>query len=586
MRITFLILALSASLLTQVCFAGRAGAEEIKLFESNLNLSGDGVLSVTEDIVIDFANSFRHGIFRIIPTKYHRGIGTYEIDLKVKEVTDEAGRNLSYRLLKNGPDLNLKVGDPAITLTGQHAYRIKYVVRRALNFFEDAPELYWNVTGNDWPFTIDKCVAYVHLPDKVSLDQVRSLAFIGVRGSRELEHVSTLNHSLVVKATNLLPGQGMTVLVGLPKGFIAAPTVVDEFFNFVHDWLGLFAFPILTSSILYYFWNRFGRDEGQVSVVSVDWTPPPNLTPAEVGTLIDEHCDTPDVTSTLIDLAARGYLKIKPIPYNGILFMSKKDYQFTKTEPTKTSKPLKMHERLFLDAMFIGEETTSYLSSLKGKFALNLPEIKQAIWTGLKQEKMFFRDPEGDRQLCYAIAAGLFFIGLIVTTAGGNDHVASGLGLLISGIITACAANAMPARTKIGSAALAQCKAFQRFVQVAEKSRIAVLAKEDPTIFGRLLPYAMVLGAADQWANAFKDLIVQPPDWYDNSGFAGNGQFLPNVFVHDLGNSFNNINAGLMSSPPPPVSSSDSGAGGGFSGFSDGGGFSGGGFGGGGGGSW
>jgi uncharacterized membrane protein YgcG len=583
--ILFISLALCACISMQIKFASAAQAEEIKLFESNLRLSSDGVLSVTEDIVVDFAGSYRHGIFRIIPIKYHRGLGTYSIDLKVKELTDENGRSLPYRLAQNGPDLNLRIGDPNTTFTGQHVYCIKYVAQRVLNFFNEAPELYWNVTGNAWPFTIDKCIAHVNLPEKVSLDQVRSVAYTGALGSRDLAKVSTINHSLVATATDLMPGQGMTIVVGLPKGFIMPPTLADEFFNFVHDWLGLFAFPSLTAGLLYYFWNRFGRDEGHVSVISVDWTPPPNLTPAEVGTLIDEHCDTPDVTSTLIDLASRGYLKIKPIPYNRLLFMSKKDYQFTKMESPPTGDTLKPHEQLFINAMFASGETTTYLSSLKGTFALAIPEIKQAIWDSLKRGKLFFRDPEGDRQLTYVVAAGLFLIGLFVTASNGNDNVASGLGLILSGIITACAANAMPARTKAGSAALAQCKAFQRFVQKAEKNRIAVLAKEDPTIFGRLLPYAMVLGAADQWADAFKDLIVQPPDWYDNSAFGGNSVFLPNVFVQDLGSSFNNINAGLMSSPPPVVSS-DSGAGGGFSGFSDGGGFSGGGFGGGGGGSW
>jgi hypothetical protein len=86
----------------------------------------------------------------------------------------------------------------------------------------------------------------------------------------------------------------------------------------------------------------------------------------------------------------------------------------------------------------------------------------------------------------------------------------------------------------------------------------------------------MVLGVADQWAEAFKDLLTEPPSWYIGPGY---GVFSPNVFVNDLGQGMNTMGSTFASQPR-------SQAGGGGSGFSSGGGFSGGGFGGGGGGSW
>ena len=49
-------------------------------------------------------------------------------------------------------------------------------------------------------------------------------------------------------------------------------------------------------------------------------------------------------------------------------------------------------------------------------------------------------------------------------------------------IVVALSANYMPARTALGSEALRQCLAFQRFVRAAEKKRIEVLAKDDPTL--------------------------------------------------------------------------------------------------------
>jgi uncharacterized membrane protein len=121
-----------------------------------------------------------------------------------------------------------------------------------------------------------------------------------------------------------------------------------------------------------------------------------------------------------------------------------------------------------------------------------------------------------------------------------------------------------------------QALGFALFARKAEKRRLEMMTKEDPTIFGRLLPYAIVLGAADAWANAFDGLAVEPPSWYQSSdpGYV----FSTRTFTSDMGSSMNSMQMVLPSAP------STSSAGSGGSGFSGGG--SGGGFGGGGGGSW
>ena len=38
-----------------------------------------------------------------------------------------------------------------------------------------------------------------------------------------------------------------------------------------------------------------------------------------------------------------------------------------------------------------------------------------------------------------------------------------------------------------------------------------MMAKDDPTLFQRLLPYAVVLGVADEWAERFEGLLTEPP---------------------------------------------------------------------------
>ena len=113
------------------------------------------------------------------------------------------------------------------------------------------------------------------------------------------------------------------------------------------------------------------------------------------------------------------------------------------------------------------------------------------------------------------------------------------------------------------------CLGFKEFVVRVEKDRIEPMAKDDPTLFQRLLPYAVVLGVADEWAERFEGLLTEPPTWYESPSW-GQGNFYPRAMVTDLGQSMHAMGSTLTSRPD------SSGGGGGFSGFSGGGGSSGG----------
>ena len=254
-----------------------------------------------------------------------------------------------------------------------------------------------------------------------------------------------------------------------------------------------------------------------------------------------------------------------------VLFLSSKDYTFIKRADAPPIAGLQSFERTFYNGVF-GVSDRATLSSLKNNFYQHLPTIKEQIYGSLMEKMLFTSNPESTRTSYVGAGIVLIVLGVVGFFMG---LAAWGIGLLVVGVLCAASAGAMPAKTATGSKYLRQCLGFKRYVELAEKERIKVLADKDPTIFGRLLPYAMVLGVADQWANAFKDLITEPPDWYVGHGY-GNS-FVPYMFVNDLGSGMNSMGQTFSSQP-------QSTAGSGGSGFSGGGG--GGGFGGGGGGSW
>jgi len=561
-------------------------------FDADIALSKQGVLDITETIDMDYANQPRHGIFRFIPVKFHRALGTYTTFIRVLSVADEKGVPYHFQKTDAGSDVTIKIGDAGTLITGRHVYKVHYQVARAVNFFGNEPELYWNVTGDQSQYAIDSASATIHLP-MTSLSGIRTEAFVGPPGSTKTVPVSESNNVVTVRSpAKLPPGQGLTFAIRMPAGTVTPPKVSQELIWFVQDWWEAFVLPLATAVMLWIYWLFFGRDRGGSKAIGVEWEPPKDLTPAEVGTLIDEQCDMSDITSTLIDLAARGFIKIERIPYDGIMMMSKSDYRFTELKPPPDAIPLKLHESLMLNAVFGYVSRESSLSRLVGKFYANIPEIRSAVYDSLLAKKYFARDPNTDRSTFVTFGITVVVVGVFFVILGGNDLRASSVGFLLSGIVLAASARAMPSRTAAGVKALNQCQAFQRFVQKAEKKRLEVLAKEDPTIFGRLLPYAMVLGCAEQWSKAFKDLATTPPDWYVGTGDV---EWTTYSFMQDLDNSLFTMSRALTSEPAPSAPSYSSGqsdgwgggdsAGGGFSGF-DGGGFSGGGFGGGGVDSW
>ena len=576
-------------------------AERIKSWDSKITLAKDGTASVEETLIMDFGTSFRHGIRRFIPVIYNRKGGLYTTPLRFTSVKDKFGNAVPYEVKQVDRDLVVKVGDANVQVTGVNTYKIAYNLRRVINYFDNAPEFYWNVTGNESNFPIDSVKATLIAPAGVSIKNIKTTSYVGSFGSPKHAASKRDQNDIVFSAKNLAAGEGLTIVAGLPQGSIPPPSQFQEAKDTLLDWYPAIVLPLGTSLMLYLYWLFQGKDKGPRLAVGVEFTPPYDLTPAEVGTLIDEKIDLPDITSTLIDLAARGYLMIKQIPYQGILMMSDKDYEFTKLSPPSGAIPLKRHEMFFMSALFGYVADKTYLSTLQGKFQPHIVDIKTSIWSQLLNGGYFTRHPESDRSFFRGIGMIILLsAGLYMACNTWNEGVAGGLGLAISGIITMISAGAMPARTELGSKALAECLSFKRFVEKAEKQRIAVLAKEDPTVFGRLLPYAMVLGCGDIWAEKFKELLTAPPEFYQpyNNG-SSYSTFDPVWYFDDLGRGMYSIQSGFTQAPVIPSSGYGGGGGGssggggwggfggggGFSGFG-GGGFSGGGFGGGGVGSW
>jgi uncharacterized membrane protein YgcG len=451
-------------------------------------------------------------------------------------------------------------------------YWIHYRVGRGILFLEEHDELYWNATGHDVNVPIASTSARVYLPTGLTPADVDQLCFTGRQGSLEqaCEMRPGVGAVAFVAERGLRANEGLSVVVGIPKGVIAEPSRLTRWLDRVRDYLSAWiALPALVLAGLVAIWRRRGRDPVAGAAVPVRYEPPEGLSPAEIGTVLDERADLIDVSATLLDLAVRGYLRIEETESDGFLFLRDKDWLLVKL---REGDGLRAHERALFDRLFASREIVS-ISSLKNKFYKDLPAVREAIYSAVSREDRFFpTSPQRVRRVW--MFAGLALAGFGAMLLIGDASPSAGVAFAASGLLVAAFSRAMPRRTRRGRVVYEQIRGFQEFVTRVDKDRLERFGGRTSERFERVLPYALVLGAADAWAEAFGDLYTEPPSWYRSpSGRA----FHTRAFVDDLGGSLNTMGQALASAPR----SSGSGS----SGFG-GGGFSGGGYGGGGASSW
>jgi hypothetical protein len=372
----------------------------------------------------------------------------------------------------------------------------------------------------------------------------------------------------------LRPREGLTIVVGFPKGAIAEPSALQQaiwrLLDYGVQWLLL---PVVAFLGLVTIWRRAGRDPKVGDAIAVRYEPPAGLTPAEVGTVYDESADLDDVTSTIIDLAIRGWLRIEETEQSRLLFFSAMDYRLTKLPEPTTGDRLKSHESELMAGLFaLGDQVR--VSELREKFYRHLSLIRDGLYDEVVQGGFFAHRPDTTRN-AWSIGGGLLVCcAFPIVVAFGP--VAAGA-VALTGVMTMAAARAMPRRTRKGREAYEQIVGLKEFISRVEADRLERLGGRTATTFEKILPIAIVLGVADRWAEAFAGIYATPPTWY--VGTFDGGSFQPHDLVRNVGRSLDTMGRAMASTP------AGSSGGSGSSGFG-GGGSSGGGFGGGGGGSW
>lgn len=504
-----------------------------------------------------------NGILRHLSLRPPAGYGAdYLFAARLIAATDEAGNPLRHETNRISRDVReFKVWVPnAVDRTATVV--LTYRVGNTLGHFEPDSasgtgpwdELYWQVTGTEWEVPILQASARLRLPPGAR--PMQSAAYVGTGTSTERAPLRTDGPAVSAGPVGpLQPGEGLTLAVGWPAGFVARPAPGSRRSPEEPGPSPFGAWPLLLPGLVFWLvyraWDRRGRDPRE-HAIAVRWEPPAGLAPAEAGTLVDHTPGMRDVISTLVDLAVRGYLVIEEREKTGFLSFGK-DYVFHAVRPRSEWRSLAEHERLFMEGLFdlapatdplralagvpmvggmldrlSGESApppddgyaSVRLSDLKERFYRRIPPIKDALHRALVQKGFYLRRPDRVRLRWAGLAAAAFAAGSLgmpmlvapTTTAaltGASIVIAS----LVSTVILAVGAWIMPARTELGARTREAVLGFRAFLERVESPRYRRMITS-PDLFEAYLPYAMAFNCEERWARAFEGLLSEPPRWY------------------------------------------------------------------------
>lgn len=567
-----------------------ASGERILNFDSYVTVMPDSSLVVTEKIQVYAAQvDIRRGIIREFPVIYNVNGRTRRVGFElINSILD--GRSVPADTKQVGSMLEIRLGDPNVFLpVGVHIFELTYKTTGQLGFFDSWDELYWNVTGNGWVFPIDSVRFTVQLPTGAKMTKYD--AFTGVYGGRGRFFTQ---EGMVFKTTQpLAPGEGFTVAVGWPKGFVTPPIktfgekLVD--LHVQYPLLAMLFYLLIFIAVRIMLEKRYGKNGSLCNRGTVIplFYPPDGMEPAQLRYAKKFKYDDVSNSSNIIYLAVNGFLRIKDENENLYLY---KAYEGDIFEDKKAMElNLSLANKAFLGHIFQDREEI-----MVGKGPSEL------LYTAFLRMRDAYDRPRYRRQNLLAhLSFLILFVPLhliMLNSAEGNFLLLSVAGqiLVVLSAIVSAPFFSWKYSSKWG-AVYDKVEGFLLYLKVAEKNRLEILypyakgrvPEQTPELFERYLPYALSLDVAKTWASSFSSVLEQSqyiPTWYESSDI--NRGFT----LMRLGRLQRNV--GMVSaaakaySPPAPVTRSGNSSGGGWGSGLGGGGFSGGGGGGGGGRGW
>lgn len=332
-------------------------------YDINIIVNENNTLNITEKIGAYF-NVDKHGIFRKIPLRntVTRLDGT--ISKKRAKISDISVDD-NYSLYNENGYKVIKIGDADYTIRGQKNYTITYLYNLGKDTGKEYDELYFNLIGDEWDTSISNITFTITMPKE--FDESKLGFSSGKKGSTHSSNIIyNVNGNVVTGKLNrtLNSGEALTIRLELPEGYFVGASN-----NFDLLMILSILLPIIFVIISYFIWKKFGKDEQVIE--TVEFYPPQGFNSLEVGFLYKGKAENQDVTSLLVYLANKGYIKISEFEEKS-LFSTSQEFKINKLREYDGNN---VNEELFFNGLFKKKPTISLFGSNTDTINDNLNEV-------------------------------------------------------------------------------------------------------------------------------------------------------------------------------------------------------------------
>jgi uncharacterized membrane protein YgcG len=580
-RLLTLAVVVAIVLLLSVPGLALAEQERITSFDSAITVNQDGSMRIENTIkAIVTGDQIQHGIYYDFPTIYSnlRTGGRLVIDFRVLGIQRDGQAELyTVENRANGKRMNIGSADTLID-PGEHTWVVRFSVDRELGYFADHDELYWNVTGNGWTFPIESASATVTLPTGAAAHITGLQAYTGASGSTASAVTTTQDTSgtpTFVTTSVLNPYEGLTIVVGWPKGYVTPPNAVTRLGWFFRDNSAFIAGLLGVLLVFLYYmivWYRHGNDPKRGTVFA-RFAPPEGMSPGGVRYLSRMAHDNKAFAAGLIDMAVKRYISIH-----------QEHHKYWIERDTAPETVLSDDELALAGALIGTSARVDFEQEHAAEIQLAILASKRPLETDYQPR--FFVSNTGYLLSGILLSVGVAVLTFFLSASGSSSQFVAptvvGIALAIMAVVFG---STLKSYTQEGRKLVDEVAGFKMYLSVTEKDRMNLLNPPDrtPEIFEKYLPFALALDVEQRWSEQFASVFASmaaegrpyAPIWYYGAYW---NPVNPAAFASSIGNGFSN--AISASAVAPGTKSGFRGGGGG------GGGFSGGGGGGGGGGGW
>lgn len=247
--------------------------------------------------------------------------------------------------------------------------------------------------------------------------------------------------------------------------------------------------------------------------VAVQYEPPPDLSPAEAGALLEDSVKRRAIVSTMVDLAVRGYLSIEPANSEGSALKSK-DYVFRNLQRPRWATELSAHERDLVQHIFEYGEQPS-LGALWHGLPDYSAQIKEHVFKSLIEKNMYFLSPALGGVILlfggFAVLLLLWFLAMALGIHLAAYNVLNPICFGLAMVVIFLFSRKTTLKSALGKERWCQVKGFQEFMGRVDAQRMKAIS---PDLFEKFLPYAIALGVETEWAATFQGMLTRPLSWY------------------------------------------------------------------------